>query len=133
MASHWSRFCVGVSEKQAMALDRIARDRGEGDGMDLLMRLTGCSRSKVGKMNRASLRPYLDEAFALRDEPRHEPATARGAADLAQAIGMPAEVAADALEESGHQQDAAALRRAAALERIRALMAEHGITAAELS
>ncbi len=129
MARHWSAFCAGVTERQGMALDRIARERGEGDGMDLLMRLTGCSRSKVGKMDRASLRPYLDDAFALRDAPVPR---ASGAAVLASAIGMPPAVAADALEEAGHSADAAALRRQGVLAQIRALMAEHGITAEEL-
>lgn len=62
MARHWSVF-VAVTEKQGMALDRMARDAGMGDGMDLLMQLTGKSRSKIGKMDRASLRPVLDEAF----------------------------------------------------------------------
>lgn len=63
MARHWSAFVGGVTEKQGMALDRMARDAGIGDGMDLLIQLTGKSRSKIGKMDRASLRPVLDEAF----------------------------------------------------------------------
>lgn len=44
------------------------------------------SRSKVGKMDYASLRPYLDEAFALRDQPppAPEPSPARDA--LTQAV-----------------------------------------------
>jgi hypothetical protein len=63
MASHWSRFVGGITEKQARALDRMARAHSMGDGMDLLMCLTGCSRSKVGKMDRLSLRRAIDRAF----------------------------------------------------------------------
>jgi hypothetical protein len=63
MARHWSVFFSGVTALQAMTLDRMARENNIGDGMDLLMELTGYSRSKVGRMDRASLRPYLDEAF----------------------------------------------------------------------
>lgn len=62
MASHWSRF-VSVSEKQAYALDKMAEEHGIGDGMDLLMKLTGNSRSKVGKMDSRSLRLVVDQAF----------------------------------------------------------------------
>jgi hypothetical protein len=62
MARHWSSF-VQVSEKQAYALDKIAEAHEIGDGMDLLMKLTGNSRSKVGKMDRMSLRPVIDRAF----------------------------------------------------------------------
>ena len=62
MAQHWSRF-VSVSEKQAYALDKMAQDAGIGNGMDLLMKLTGYSRSKVGKMDSRSLRLVVDEAF----------------------------------------------------------------------
>jgi hypothetical protein len=64
MARHWSAFC-NVSQSQGIALDRMAKNHGKGDGMSLLMELTGCSRSRVGKMDYASLRPYLDEAFEL--------------------------------------------------------------------
>lgn len=63
MGRHWSCFCSGVTPNQGMALDKMAKTHKIGDGMDLLMELTGCSRSKVGKMDRMSLRPYLDDAF----------------------------------------------------------------------
>ena len=49
MARHWSGFVAGLSEKQAAALDKMAEAHGLGNGMDLLMRLTGCSSSKVGE------------------------------------------------------------------------------------
>ena len=65
MARHWSVFCRGVSERQAMALDKMAEAHDKGDGMSLLCELTGNSRSKVGRMDRMSLRKYIDEAFAL--------------------------------------------------------------------
>ena len=63
MASHWSAYCGGVTSRQAMALDRMAEEHDIGDGMDLLMRLTGYSRSKVGRMDYLSLRKYVDQAF----------------------------------------------------------------------
>ncbi len=63
MARHWSVFCSGVSERQAGALDSMARDAHKGDGMDLLREVTGYSRSKVGKMDRLSLKPYITECF----------------------------------------------------------------------
>lgn len=63
MAQHWSRFVSGLSEKQAGALDRMAEANGKGSGLDILMELTGYSRSKVGKMDRLSLRPFIDQAF----------------------------------------------------------------------
>lgn len=63
MARHWSVFVGGVSEKQARALDKMAAEHRIGDGMDLLMKLTGNSRSKVGKMDRLSLATYIDRAF----------------------------------------------------------------------
>lgn len=125
MARHWSVF-TSVTESQGVALDRIARATGDGDGMNLLMRLTGNSRSKVGKMDRASLRPYLDEAFSLRDNP----AAARDVIAAAQAVGLaretPAGIVADRVQEVSGE-------RAAAIIRIRELMACHGITAGELS
>jgi len=64
MARHWSVFVDGISERQAMALDKMAEAHDLGDGMDLLMSLTGYSRSKVGRMDRLSLRKYIDQAFA---------------------------------------------------------------------
>ena len=63
MARHWSAFCSGVTSKQAVALDKMAEAHGIGDGMSLLMKLTGYSRSKVGKMDWMSLRPVIDRAF----------------------------------------------------------------------
>lgn len=63
MARHWSAFVGGISEKQAYALDKMAWANGIGDGMDLLTRLTGYSRSKVGKMDRLSMRHVIDKAF----------------------------------------------------------------------
>lgn len=63
MAQHWSRF-VSVSEKQAYAIDRMVEEHKlPGDGCDLLARLGGISRSKVGKLDRLQLRPLIDEAF----------------------------------------------------------------------
>jgi hypothetical protein len=131
MARHWSVYCGGVTERQGMALDRIARERGIGDGMDLLMDLTGYSRSKVGKMDRASLRPYLDEAFALADAPPEEPpGRSEAVAVAAQTVGLspgtPAGIVADRVAELVDE-------RSAAIVRIRGLMAEYGITAAELA
>lgn len=63
MARHWSAF-VAVSERQAYALDKMAADAGIGDGMDLLMEISGKSRSKIGKMDRLTLRHMVDEAFS---------------------------------------------------------------------
>jgi hypothetical protein len=48
-----------------MALDKMAEAHDKGDGMSLLCELTGNSRSKVSRMDRMSLRKYIDEAFAL--------------------------------------------------------------------
>lgn len=62
MAKHWSTF-VSCSEKQARALDKMAEAHGLGDGMDLLMKLTGNSRSKVGRMDKLSLARVIDRAF----------------------------------------------------------------------
>lgn len=62
MAQHWSAL-VGVTEKQAYALDRMAREAGLDDGMDLLMKVSGCSRSKIGRLDRLTLRQHLDTAF----------------------------------------------------------------------
>lgn len=64
MARHWSAFVPGITERQAMALDKMAEAHDVGDGMDLLMRISGYSRSKVGKCDRGRLRPYIDEAFS---------------------------------------------------------------------
>lgn len=64
MAKHWSTYVGGISQAQAGALDKMARDAGKGDGMDLLMEVSGYSRSRVGKMDRLSLRPHIDECFA---------------------------------------------------------------------
>lgn len=63
MARHWSRFVPCVSERQAMALDAMAEAHGMGDGMGLLEHLTGCSRSKVGRMDRLNLKRVIDRAF----------------------------------------------------------------------
>ncbi len=62
MAQHWNTY-VDITLKQAMALDKMAEGHGIRDGMSLLMKLTGDSRSKIGKMSYASLRPYIDKAF----------------------------------------------------------------------
>ena len=62
MARHWSAF-VACTERQARALDKMAEAHDIGDGMDLLMSLTGYSRSKVGKMDRLSLSSVIDRAF----------------------------------------------------------------------
>jgi hypothetical protein len=62
MARHWSAF-VAVTEKQARALDKMAQDNGYGDGMDLLMEVSGDSRSKVGKRDRLTVAGYVDECF----------------------------------------------------------------------
>ena len=70
MARHWSVFCRGLTPRQAGALDRIARDLGMVDGMDLLMDITGYNRSRVGRMDYLSLRPVIDEAFARGKEVR---------------------------------------------------------------
>lgn len=100
MARHWSVFCSGVTERQGMALDRMARKHGIGDGMDLLMKLTGYSRSKVGKMDRASLRPYLDDAF---EQYGGEPAPAAPKDELTAAVeaGL-ARVNGEAVAEPAH-------------------------------
>lgn len=63
MAKHWSTYVSGVTEKQAWALDRMAEAHGIGDGIDLLMKVSGHSRSKIGKLDRLTLRPILDECF----------------------------------------------------------------------
>jgi hypothetical protein len=62
VAQHWSKF-VAVSSKQAYALDKMAEEHGLGDGMDLLMKLSGMSRSKVGKQDALTLRQFIDQAF----------------------------------------------------------------------
>ena len=63
MATHWSRWVRGVSERQAYALDRMARDNDLGDGMDLLMEISGRSRSSVGRLDAIDVRHLIDEAF----------------------------------------------------------------------
>lgn len=65
MARHWSVFVSGVTEKQAYALDKMAERHNKGDGMDLLTEQARCSRSKIGKMDRLSLRKYIDQCFEL--------------------------------------------------------------------
>jgi hypothetical protein len=62
MARHWSAF-VSCSDKQAYALDKMAEEHDLGDGMSLLMKITGNSRSKVGQMDAISLRHAIDKAF----------------------------------------------------------------------
>lgn len=64
MARHWSAYVSSVSERQAYALDKMAAAADLGDGMDLLMKLSGYSRSKVGKMDRLTMRHLLDAAFS---------------------------------------------------------------------
>lgn len=122
MARHWSVFCGGVTEKQAMALDRMARNHGLGDGMGLLMELTGKSRSYIGRMDRASLRPYLDEAF----ERYREPPAAPIADPLTEAVEA-------GLARINAEGSATADPRAEALAQVRRLMAEHGLTVEDLS
>jgi hypothetical protein len=63
MARHWSAFVPGVTPRQAAALDNMAEAHAKGNGMDLLTELTGYSSSKIGRMDRLSLRKYVDEAF----------------------------------------------------------------------
>lgn len=63
MAKHWSTYVPGVTSKQASALDKMAEAHGLGDGMSLLMKLTGMSRSKVGRQDALTLRPFIDRAF----------------------------------------------------------------------
>lgn len=62
MARHWSAY-VGVSEKQAYALDKMAEEHDFYDGRELLCSVASCSSSKLGKMDRLTLRRHLDEAF----------------------------------------------------------------------
>ena len=120
MARHWSAY-TDVSTNQGIALDRMARQHGIGDGMDLLMRLTGGSRSKVGKMDYASLRPFLDDAFERYGQPpRREPAP------------LTAAVEAGLARVNGEGAAAAVSPRDAALVTIRSLMAEHGIAAEDM-
>lgn len=64
MARHWSAYTPTVSEKQAIALDRMAKTAGLHNGMDLLMKLSGYSSSKVQKLDRPTMRELLDRAFA---------------------------------------------------------------------
>lgn len=65
MARHWSVFVPGVSEAQAYALDKMVEaNELRGDGCDLLAKIAGCSRSKIGKYDRRSLRLVIDKAFA---------------------------------------------------------------------
>lgn len=74
MARHWSAYTAGVTEKQAMALDRMAKPHGYSNGQALLMDLANVSASKLSRMDRASLRPYLDEAFdRFNNPPAPEP------------------------------------------------------------
>lgn len=63
MARHWSAYVPTVTERQAYALDKMAEAAEKGDGMDLLMWATGCSRSKVGKLDRITIRHALDKCF----------------------------------------------------------------------
>jgi hypothetical protein len=41
----------------------MADEAGFGSGIDLLMEASGCSRSKIQKMDRLTLREYIDTAF----------------------------------------------------------------------
>lgn len=120
MARHWSAFCR-VSEKQGIALDRIARDHGLADGMALLQQLTGNSRSRIGKMDYASLRPYLDEAFALRDAPAKE----ESRDDLTRAVE-------EGFARVNGEAVAIVDAKLQAIAQIKALMAQHGIAQDEL-
>jgi hypothetical protein len=64
MARHWSVFVSGgLTEKQAWAIDKMAEDAGMGEGINLLMDVSGCSRSKVQKMDRLTLRKFVDAVF----------------------------------------------------------------------
>lgn len=73
MSKHWSEF-VAVTYAQARALDKMAAAHGKGDGMDLLTVVGGCSRSKVGKLSRASVAALVDDCFKRygRDAKREE-------------------------------------------------------------
>jgi hypothetical protein len=62
MARHWSAY-VGVTERQAYALDRMAKEAGFADGQRLLTEVGSCSSSKLSKMDRPSLRALIDECF----------------------------------------------------------------------
>lgn len=64
MAKHWSTYVPNLTEKQAWALDKMAEAHGLGDGMDLLMKVSRCSRSKVGSFDRLTMRKYVDECFS---------------------------------------------------------------------
>jgi hypothetical protein len=74
---------VRISQKQGMALDRIARKLDVGDGMDLLMRLTGKNRSYIGKMDYPTIRPHLDDAFNLDEMDRGQARKRLGFEDTA--------------------------------------------------
>jgi hypothetical protein len=62
MARHWSVF-VAVTERQARALDKMAGAHELGDGMALLMEVSGSSRSGVGRMDRLTVARHVDECF----------------------------------------------------------------------
>lgn len=62
MARYWSTY-VAVTEKQASALDQMARANGYSDGIALLSEVSGASRSKIGKSDRLTVKSWVDECF----------------------------------------------------------------------
>ena len=63
MATHCSHELFGLTERQAFALDRMARENDIWDGMDLLIKISGRSRSSIGRLDPDDVRQLIDEAF----------------------------------------------------------------------
>jgi hypothetical protein len=58
----WHKY-IKVTERQAIALDKRAREAGFGDGRDLLAHVADCSVSALSRMDRVELAPVIDAAF----------------------------------------------------------------------
>lgn len=60
----WSKYVSGVTERQALALDRKAREVGLSDGQELLSHVGNCSPSKLSRIDRPTIQGLIDLAFS---------------------------------------------------------------------
>ena len=102
MARHWSSYTRGVTERQAMALDKMARQHGLGNGLKLLAEVAGCREYRISNMDRVSLRPYIDEAFERYGRPPAPKPPVKPSADLS---AVPAEALLAELRRRGLPTD----------------------------
>lgn len=68
ISNHWTRSFTMLTLKQGQALDAIAASQGGGDGLGLLIKITGLSRHELSQIDLPRLRRALDEAFRLRSK-----------------------------------------------------------------